>query len=78
MPDNVDIASNREEFRAWLAQNHASERECWLRVRADNIQRVKSRPEEFDKRLNHLIEQTKSGRMYGDWDDFGRLSPGAQ
>lgn len=33
MSDNVDIASNREEFRAWLAENHATEHECWLRVR---------------------------------------------
>lgn len=185
MPDNVDIASNREEFRAWLAQNHASERECWLcvrrgrptpdafayldaveealcfgwidghlksfpelgtlqrltsraeknswselnkervrrlerlglmtdagracppamvprsfhvdreivsalkavclwsrfksfpplyqRVRADNIRWAKARPEEFGKRLNHLIQQTKKSRMHGDWDDFGRL-----
>ena len=186
MPSNVNVASNREEFRAWLEENHATESECWLsvrrgkpgldafayldaveealcfgwidghlkgfpeygtlqrftpradgsswselnkerarrlerlglmtdagrkclpamgprsfrvdpdvvsalkaercwnkfksfpplyqRVRADNVQRAKGRPDEFRKRLDHLIEQTKKGRMYGDWNDFGRLS----
>ena len=29
---NVNIASSRQEFRAWLEAHHASEDECWLRV----------------------------------------------
>lgn len=33
MPANVNIASSRQEFRAWLEAHHASEDECWLRVR---------------------------------------------
>lgn len=33
MPTNVNIASSRQEFRAWLEARHASEDECWLRVR---------------------------------------------
>lgn len=33
LPANVNIASSRQEFRAWLEAHHASEDECWLRVR---------------------------------------------
>lgn len=33
LPANVNIASSRREFRAWIETHHASEDECWLRVR---------------------------------------------
>lgn len=33
LPANVNIASSRREFRAWIEVHHASEDECWLRVR---------------------------------------------
>lgn len=33
LPTNVNIASSRREFRAWIEARHASEDECWLRVR---------------------------------------------
>ena len=30
-------------------------------------------PEIYQKALAHLIEETKRGRMFGEWNDYGRL-----
>lgn len=30
-------------------------------------------PEGYEKALNRLIEETKQGKMYGEWNDYGRL-----
>lgn len=46
----------------------------YQRVRIDSIQRDKKKDREvFDKRLNKLIEQSQAGKMFGDWNDYGRL-----
>lgn len=65
------IVSALKEARCWSAFRRFPS--LYQRVRADNVQRVKTNPEEFDKRLSQLIKQTKAGKMYGDWNDFGRL-----
>ena len=41
-------------------------------VRTDTIQ-IKKNPQLFQKRLEKLIENTKKGIMYGEWNDNGRL-----
>ena len=57
---------------------------CWLkfksfpplyqRIRAYNISFYKKRnPAMFERSLNHLIAETKQGRMFGEWNDYGRL-----
>lgn len=28
----------------------------------------------YEQTLSHLITETKAGRMYGEWNDYGRLS----
>ena len=45
----------------------------YQRVRIDTIQIKKKNPQLFQKRLEKLIENTKKGIMYGDWNDNGRL-----
>ena len=46
----------------------------YQRVRIDSIQRDKKRDRGvFDKRLEKLIEQSQAGKMFGDWNDYGRL-----
>lgn len=45
----------------------------YQRVRIDNIQRVKTKPELFKSRLDKLIEASGKGIMIGDWHDCGRL-----
>ena len=45
----------------------------YQRVRIDTIQIKKKNPQLFQKRLEKLIENTKKGSMYGEWNDNGRL-----
>ncbi|NBH99167.1 hypothetical protein E5357_01430 [Hominisplanchenecus murintestinalis] len=45
----------------------------YQRVRIDTIQIKKKQPELFRSRLKKLIENTRQGIMYGDWNDNGRL-----
>ena len=45
----------------------------YQRVRIDTIQIKKKQPELFQSRLQKLIENTRAGMMYGEWNDNGRL-----
>jgi uncharacterized protein YdeI (YjbR/CyaY-like superfamily) len=45
----------------------------YQRVRIDTIQIKRKQPELFKSRLQKLIDHTKGGKMYGDWNDNGRL-----
>ncbi len=57
---------------AW--ENFQSFPALYQRVRIDSIQRDKKKDREvFDKRLKKLIEQSQAGKMFGEWNDNGRL-----
>ncbi|MNC16082.1 hypothetical protein D3C76_47480 [compost metagenome] len=43
------------------------------RVRIDGIQSNKNQPELFRSRLDKFITNTKENKMYGQWNDNGRL-----
>ena len=43
------------------------------RVRIDTIQIKKKQPELFQNRLQKLLDNTRAGIMYGEWNDNGRL-----
>lgn len=45
----------------------------YQRVRIDTIQIKKKQPELFQSRLQKLIDNTRAGIMYGEWNDNGRL-----
>lgn len=45
----------------------------YQRVRIDTIQIKKKQPELFPSRLQELLDNTKAGIMYGEWNDNGRL-----
>ena len=46
----------------------------YQRVRVYNISFFKKRdPAAYERMLAHLISETKAGRMYGEWNDYGRL-----
>lgn len=47
--------------------------DLYFRIRVDNIQKVKKNEELFLKRLNKFMDMTKKGKMFGRWNDFGRL-----
>ncbi|MBR1843636.1 MAG: YdeI/OmpD-associated family protein [Opitutales bacterium] len=46
----------------------------YQRVRIDTLQRRKKYDAIFHNGLKKLIENTRNGLMYGDWNDDGRLS----
>ena len=57
---------------AW--KNFQSFPDLYQKVRIDSIQRDKKKDREvFDKRLKKLIDQSQAGKMFGDWNDYGRL-----
>ena len=45
----------------------------YQRVRIDTIQIKKKQSELFQSRLRKLIENTRANKMYGEWNDYGRL-----
>ena len=45
----------------------------YQRVRIDTIQIKKKQPELFRSRLEKLLQNSKKNRMYGEWNDNGRL-----
>lgn len=49
----------------------------YQRVRIDTIQSVKAQPELFRQRLEKFISQTRENKMYGAWNDNGRLLEGS-
>lgn len=49
--------------------------ELYRRIRIDNIQGYKEYDRDlFNKRLDKLIQNTRDNKMYGQWNDGGRLS----
>lgn len=71
---NIDIdileALKKDEI-VWATFHKFSS--LYQRVRIDTIQIKKKNPQLFQKRLEKLIENTKKGIMYGEWNDNGRL-----
>lgn len=47
----------------------------YRRVRVSNLVFMRTvTPAAYPKALEHFLEETEKGRMYGQWDDYGRLS----
>ncbi|WP_308604384.1 YdeI/OmpD-associated family protein [uncultured Fibrobacter sp.] len=46
----------------------------YQRIRIDTVQIKKKNPKVFRFRLQKLIENSRNGVMYGEWNDNGRLS----
>ena len=43
-------------------------------IRAYNVAFYKQRDKAmYEQTLSHLIDETKKGRMFGEWNDYGRL-----
>ncbi len=45
----------------------------YQRVRINTIQIAKKNKELYENRLDKFIENTAKGKLYGDWNDYGRL-----
>ena len=70
--DNAILEALREDPQVW--RQFKAFPALYQRVRLDNVQRSLCRPDIFEKRLQKLIENTRKGVLYGDWDDYGRLA----
>ena len=68
-----DIEAALKRARCWSA--FQSFPALYRRVRAGNLAFYKKRdPAAYEKMLARLIRETKEHRMFGNWDDWGRLS----
>ena len=47
--------------------------ELYKKIRISNIQRERKKKDVFDRMLEHFLEETKKNKMYGEWNDQGRL-----
>lgn len=69
--DRDVLAALLADAKIW--KNFQSFPPLYRRVRIDTIQIKKKQPELFKRRLQKLLDNTKAGVMYGEWNDAGRL-----
>ena len=69
--DSVILEALQADQEAW--DNFQKFPSLYQRVRIDTIQIKKKQPELFQSRLQKLLDNTKAGIMYGEWNDNGRL-----
>lgn len=62
------IKENSEAF-----SNYKELPELYIRVRVGYIHEMRGKPEELEKRLNNFIKKTEQGKLFGNWNDGGRL-----
>jgi len=56
-----------------VQENFIAFPDLYKRVRIDTIQSNKNQPELFQSRLDKFITNTRENKMYGQWNDNGRL-----
>ena len=67
-----DVESAMKAARVW--SKFKSFPSLYQRVRAGNIAFYKKRnPAMYKQALLHLIVETQKGKMFGEWNDYGRL-----
>ena len=67
-----EISNALKQARVW--SKFKSFHPLYQRIRAYNIAFTKIKyPQAYQKSLANLIEQTRKGKMYGEWNDYGRL-----
>ena len=67
-----EVVAALKKARVWT--KFRSFHPLYQRIRASNLAFYRNRyPEPYERMLNHLIEETKKGRMFGEWNDYGRL-----
>lgn len=67
-----DIVNALKKAKVWSIFNNFPD--LYKRIRTYNISFYKkTQPLLYEKALEHLIKETSKNKMYGDWNDFGRL-----
>lgn len=67
-----DIEQRLKEEKQ-VYENFMAFPDLYTRVRIDTIQSNKNQPELFKSRLDKFITNTRENKMYGQWNDDGRL-----
>ena len=68
-----DVEEALKKARVW--SRFRSFPPLYRRIRAGNVAFYKRRDETvYRKALDHLILETRNGRLFGEWNDYGRLS----
>lgn len=57
-----------------LYQNFLALPELYRRIRLDNIQGNENQPDLYTRRLDKFIANTRENKLYGQWNDKGRLT----
>jgi uncharacterized protein YdeI (YjbR/CyaY-like superfamily) len=70
LADDV-VAALKAEPGAW--ERFLGFPELYRRIRLDNLEAVRADPVEFERRLERFVAQTAAGKLYGNWNDGGRL-----
>jgi uncharacterized protein YdeI (YjbR/CyaY-like superfamily) len=65
------LATLRVKPAAWA--NLAEFPDLYLRVRIGYIEEMRKNPIEFDRRLQNFVKKTAENKMFGNWNDGGRL-----
>lgn len=66
-----DIESALKSAGAW--ENFQVFPALYQRVRVNTLETTRTKPEVFRARLDKLVANTKQNKMFGDWNDYGRL-----
>lgn len=69
---NEDIINKLKEDRE-VYENFSNFPKLYIRVRISYIQEMKIGSLEYNKRLNNFIKNTKLNKLFGNWNDSGRL-----
>jgi uncharacterized protein YdeI (YjbR/CyaY-like superfamily) len=65
------MAVLRTKPHAW--SNFLEFPDLYLRVRIGYIEEVRKNPNEFERRLQNFVSKTADDKMFGNWNDGGRL-----
>ena len=57
-----------------LYKNFINFPELYRRIRIDTIQSYRNEPDIYNKRLDKFIDNTRENKLYGLWNDNGRLN----
>ncbi|CQR53315.1 YdeI/OmpD-associated family protein [Paenibacillus riograndensis] len=67
-----DIEQRLKEEKQ-VYENFMAFPDLYQRVRIDTIQSYRNQPEVYKNRLDKFITNTRANKMYGQWNDYGRL-----
>ena len=68
-----DVHAGKGCVIGFIFENFQKLPPLYVRVRIDNIQSYPQDSETYALRLDKFLQNTKIGKLYGDWNDGGRL-----